>query len=179
MWDNEGKPHVDKAYRRSTTPRLGTAAEDDVVRAVEARARSLPFYKPVGGFMPMVVQNYEVAGLYRDHYDWFDDRHAVGGNIASTFFVYILANCTGGGTNFARLIPPESDSRWCKWIDCDRPVDEGVTFKPILGNAVYWENLHADGNTLSDRGHQRTLHAGMTVTSGNKLGLNLWTWKPT
>lgn len=174
MWDNAGKPHLDKAYRNSMTARLDTT--DSVINAIQARARALPFYKPAGSFMPMVVQNYGVAGVYRDHYDWFEDKLAVGGNIASTFFVYILANCTGGGTNFARLTPPEDES-WCEFVDCDRPTDEGVTFKPILGNAVYWENLHSDGRTLSDRGHERTLHAGMPVTSGNKMGLNLWTWK--
>jgi len=175
MWDNDGKHHVDKAYRSSLTARLD---RDEVVRAIEERARKLPFYKPVGDFMPMVVQNYGVTGMYRDHFDWFDDKQAVGGNIASTFFVYILANCTGGGTNFARLTPPEDES-WCRFVDCDRPLDEGVTFKPILGNAVYWENLHADesGHGLTDKGHQLTLHAGMAVTSGNKMGLNMWTWK--
>jgi prolyl 4-hydroxylase len=109
------------------------------------------------------VQNYGVAGQYRDHFDWYDDAHAVGGNIASTFFVYIHANCTGGGTTFARLEPPrDTKDEWmCEFVDCDRPWDEGTTFKPVLGNAVYWENLYA----------------GAPVTGGNKMGLNLWTWK--
>lgn len=169
MWKNDGKPHMDKAYRLSMTAKLDR--NDKVIKRIEDRARSLSFYKRFGDFMPIVVQNYGIAGQYRDHYDWFDDAHAVGGNIASTFFVYIHANCTGGGTNFARLTPPD-DEMWCEFIDCDRPLDEGVTFKPILGNAVYWENLHAD-----DAGHLLTLHAGMPVTSGNKMGMNLWTWK--
>lgn len=176
MWDNAGKPHIDKAYRLSTTAKLNR--NDDVIARVEARARALPFYRAVGDFLPMVVQNYGVAGVYRDHYDWFDNPHAVGGNIASTFFVYVHANCTGGGTNFARLtMPPEEKEgdgeRWCEFVDCDRPLDEGVTFKPMVGNAVYWENLDVNG-----AGHPRTLHAGMPVTSGSKMGLNMWTWKP-
>jgi prolyl 4-hydroxylase len=173
MWDNDGTPHIDKAYRLSMTAKLDRT--DAVIKRIEDRARSFPFYKNLGDFMPIVVQNYGIAGQYRDHYDWFDDRHAVGGNIASTFFVYIHANSTGGGTNFARLTPPstlEEEERWCEFIDCDRPLDEGVTFKPILGNAIYWENLHED-----DSGHVRTLHAGMPVTSGNKMGMNMWTWK--
>ncbi|KAH8703564.1 putative prolyl 4-hydroxylase alpha subunit [Talaromyces proteolyticus] len=173
MWDNDGKPHIDKAYRLSMTAKLDRT--DMVIKRLEDRARSFPFYKNLGDFMPIVVQNYGIAGQYRDHYDWFDDAHAVGGNIASTFFVYIHANCTGGGTNFARLTPPnDDDESWCEFIDCDRPLDEGVTFKPILGNAIYWENLHAD-----DSGHVLTLHAGMPVTSGNKMGMNMWTWKTT
>ena len=184
MWKNDGKAHMDKAYRHSLTAKLDRT--DNVIRRIEARARSLPFYArrhADDDFLPIVVQNYGVAGQYRDHFDWFDDAHAVGGNIAATFFVYVLANCTGGGTNFARLTPPPEDEevdgdetgervRWCEFVDCDRPLDEGVTFKPLLGNAVYWENLLEDG-----AGHPRTLHAGMPVTSGNKMGLNMWTWR--
>lgn len=169
MWDNDGKPHIDKAYRLSMTAKLDRG--DEVIKIIEERATSFPFYKRAGDFLPIVVQNYGISGQYRDHYDWFDDAHSVGGNIASTFFVYIHANCTGGGTNFARLTPPDEES-WCEFIDCDRPFDEGVTFKPILGNAIYWENLHDD-----DTGHKMTLHAGMPVTTGNKMGMNMWTWK--
>ena len=127
----------------------------------------------MGEFQPLVVQNYGIAGQYRDHYDWYGDANAVGGNVASTFFVYIYANCTGGGTNFPRLTPPpEEEEWWCEFVDCDRPIDDGVTFKPILGNAVYWDNLAEDG-----KGIAQTLHAGMPVTSGNKMGLNMWTWQ--
>lgn len=169
MWNNDGKPHIDKAYRLSMTAKLDRT--DDVIKGIEQRARSFPFYKRFGDFMPIVVQNYGISGQYRDHYDWFDDEHAVGGNIASTFFVYIHANCTGGGTNFARLTAPDNE-KWCEFIDCDRPLDEGVTFKPIMGNAIYWENLHDD-----ESGHELTLHAGMPVTTGNKMGMNMWTWK--
>ncbi|KAJ9133729.1 Prolyl 4-hydroxylase [Pleurostoma richardsiae] len=173
LWDDQGKPHMDKAYRSSTTAKLPRG--DSVVRRIENRARSMPFYKAVGDFQPMVVQNYGVAGQYRDHYDWYDDAHAVGGNVASTFFVYIHANCTGGGTNFPRLTPPaEDDGTWCEFIDCDRPLEDGVTFRPVPGNAVYWENLKLRGD---GEGHAKTLHSGMPVTSGNKMGLNMWTWK--
>lgn len=76
---------------------------------------------------------------------------------------------TGGGTNFPILDAPR-DERWCKFIDCDEEYDSGVTFRPIEGNVVYWENLLADG-----RGDQRTLHAGLPVVSGEKIGMNIWT----
>lgn len=161
--------HTDKAYRNSKSAKLDL--DDRVIKRVADRARSFPFYHNVGPFKPFVVQNYGIAGQYRDHYDWFDDTHVIGGNIASTFFTYIQSNCTGGGTNFPRLTAPD-DETWCEFIDCDRPLDEGVTFKPILGNAVYWENLRSD-----DVGHPLTLHSGMPVTSGNKMGMNMWTWK--
>ncbi len=170
MWDNNGKAHRDNTYRSSTTAKL---PKDGVISQIESRARSLPFYKHVGDFLPIVVQTYGIAGQYKDHFDWYDDAHAVGGNIASTFFVYIYANCTGGGTNFARLTPPAEDEKWCQFVDCDRPLEEGTTFLPILGNAVYWENVDME----TGAGHPMTLHAGTPVTSGNKMGLNMWTWK--
>jgi prolyl 4-hydroxylase len=143
-----------------------------LVKQVEDRARTFPAYKTIGSIKPMVVQKYVIAQQYRDHYDWFDDGPVIGGNIYSTFFVYIHANCTGGGTNFPRLKPP-TDEKWCDFIDCDQPIDDGVSFKPITGNAIYWENL--DKNHI---GHRKTLHAGLPVTSGSKMGLNIWTWAP-
>ncbi|OAL34854.1 hypothetical protein AYO20_05814 [Fonsecaea nubica] len=172
LWTDEGKVHRDSAYRSSMTAKL---PRDKIIQQIEERARAFHFYQPVGDFQPLVVQNYGIAGQYRDHYDWYGDANAVGGNVASTFFVYIHANCTGGGTNFPRLKPPpEEEEWWCQFVDCDRPIDDGVTFKPIQGNAVYWDNLSGDG-----KGNPQTLHAGMPVTSGNKMGLNMWTWQST
>lgn len=95
---------------------------------------------------------------------------SLGGNRISSFFGYVKAdNITGGGTNFPILDAPR-DERWCKFIDCDEEYESGVTFRPIEGNVVYWENLLADG-----RGDQRTLHAGLPVVSGEKIGMNIWT----
>jgi prolyl 4-hydroxylase len=84
--------------------------------------------------------------------------------------IYLDGNCTGGGTNFPRLKTP-TDGKWCKFIDCDEPYVNGVTFKPIVGNAIFWENLHPNGS-----GHKDTWHAGLPVTSGSKTGLNIWSW---
>lgn len=127
---------------------------------------------------------------------------ALGGNRASSFFVYVAASnssssssspssstssspssstwgggeeaeedLTGGGTNFPMLEPPR-DPRWCAraLVDCDEPWDAGVTFRPAVGNAVFWRNVLEDGS-----GDQRTLHAGLPVTSGWKVGMNIWT----
>jgi prolyl 4-hydroxylase len=87
--------------------------------------------------------------------------------------VYLEADCTGGGTNFPRLRKPTEKS-WCKFIECDEEGEEGlegVTFKPIKGNAVFWENLRLDGT-----GYEESWHAGMPVKSGRKIGLNIWSW---
>lgn len=44
-------------------------------------------------------------------------------------------------------------------------------FKPIKGNAVYWENMRSDGT-----GYEESWHAGLPVESGEKIGLNIWNW---
>lgn len=77
---------------------------------------------------------------------------------------------TGGGTNFPVLDAPR-DERWCEVVDCDEPWENGVTFRPVEGNAVYWENVLP----VSGVGDERTLHAGLPVVTGEKIGMNIWT----
>ena len=96
--------------------------------------------------------------------------------------VYLEANCTGGGTHFPRLLRPRGNE-WCKFIECDEvgwagstsddeaKLEQGVIFKPIAGNAVYWENMRSDGT-----GYLESWHAGLPVRSGTKVGLNIWSW---
>lgn len=83
--------------------------------------------------------------------------------------VYLGDECTGGGTQFPRISRP-ADERWCEFIECDG-VNQGTTFKPRKGSAVFWQNFDADG-----KGHKDTIHAGLPVQSGTKIGLNIWSW---
>lgn len=78
----------------------------------------------------------------------------------------------GGETEFP-LLPSKADSRWCAFVDCPAQSQQGVAFKPVPGNAVYWENFRSDG---SGRGFQETWHAGLPVVEGTKVGLNIWSW---
>lgn len=85
--------------------------------------------------------------------------------------VYLKGDCVGGGTHFPRLPAPQN-RKWCDFIECDGIVGaEGVTFKPLKGGAVFWMNFDSDG-----RGYKETIHAGMPVVSGQKIGLNIWSW---
>ena len=102
--------------------------------------------------------------------------------------VWLEDSCEGGGTHFPRLSAPE-EKAWCKFIECDegqrtekekgKGGDEekeeeegkGITFKPMRGNAVYWENMRRDG-----RGWEESWHAGLPVRSGRKIGLSIWSW---
>jgi prolyl 4-hydroxylase len=91
----------------------------------------------------------------------------------SSFFAYVhvAEGTTGGGTNFPRLDAPV-DGRWCDEgiVDCDAPWESRLTFRPVEGNAVFWVNLLEGG-----RGDERTLHAGLPVLRGGKVGMNIWT----
>jgi len=95
------------------------------------------------------------------------------GNRATSFMTFLVANCTGGGTNFP-FLPQPSDERWCGVIECDeqaRDGFQGVIFKPVDGAAVFWENQHANGSL-----HKGVYHAGLPVRTGVKVGLNIWSW---
>ncbi|KAH8804494.1 putative prolyl 4-hydroxylase alpha subunit [Xylogone sp. PMI_703] len=170
LWSDDGRVvDVDPNYRSSQTASL---ARDQVIRCIEERARAFPYYSSKEGLIkPLVVQRYGISNQYKDHYDWFPDGPYIDGNIESTFFVYIQANCTGGGTNFPRLDAPREE-KWCEFVDCNQPWDAGVTFLPLVGNAIFWKNLEPSGS-----GNVKTLHAGLPVTSGMKTGLNIWTWE--
>lgn len=157
------------------TSQSTTVARDPVVECIEQRALSFQgFDTPPTHLEPLQLVKYGFGERYHFHTDWFTaPEHytaSQGGNRVSSFFAYVKAeNVTGGGTNFPLLDAPR-DERWCRWIDCDEEWEKGITFLPVEGNAVFWENLLPDG-----MGDQRTLHAGLPVTGGEKIGMNVWT----
>ncbi|KAH8885348.1 hypothetical protein GQ53DRAFT_366283 [Thozetella sp. PMI_491] len=165
-----------KAIHSVRSSQSTNVPRDAVVRCIEDRALHFQGYDiPRSHLEPLQLVKYAPGERYHFHTDWFTDpanaMATVGGNRASSFFAYVhVANdTTGGGTNFPFLDAP-SDERWCSVIDCDEPWENGVTFRPVEGNAVYWENLLSDG-----QGDPRTLHAGLGVTGGGKIGMNIWT----
>ncbi len=101
----------------------------------------------------------------------------------------------GGGTAFPRLARRSTDARWCRFIECgeadadadtsadtadsDAPsghgnsLAKGVVFKPVPGNAVFWENFRPDG---TGQAYEESWHAGLRVEQGVKIGLNIWSW---
>lgn len=148
-----------------------------MVRCVEERTRAFQGWQPNLFIERMWAQRYNASGHYRHHYDWVGSA-ARGGDRISTFMVYLAADCAGGGTNFPRLTMPPS-KKWCRFVECedDGSISEqtrehgGITFKPIRGNAIFWENLRADG-----RGIPETWHGAFPVREGTKVGLNIWSW---
>ncbi|KAJ5648373.1 hypothetical protein N7490_004745 [Penicillium lividum] len=186
-----------KTEKVDPTKRLSDRAlldRDDTVRCLEDRARAFQGWRPHLYIERMWAQRYNASGHYRHHYDWTGTL-ARGGDRLSTFMVYLGAECEGGGTNFPRLTMPPG-KQWCQFLECegenkevgnDEAQDQaqahdmggipipkqkpGITFKPIKGNAIFWENLRPDGT-----GYPETWHAAYPVTSGTKVGLNIWSW---
>ncbi|KAJ5105836.1 hypothetical protein NUU61_003183 [Penicillium alfredii] len=145
---------------------------DDTVRCLEERARAFQGWRPHLYIERMWAQRYNASGHYRHHFDWTGSL-AHGGDRLSTFMVYLDADCTGGGTNFPRLRMPPG-KQWCRFLECEEDGQHpppGITFKPIKGNAIFWENLRPDGT-----GYPETWHAAFPVSSGTKVGLNIWSW---
>jgi len=73
----------------------------------------------------------------------------------STLFIYLKTPEEGGATSFPKAVP------------------NGIKVKPPPGSAALFYSMDEDGN-----GDDLSLHSGMTVDKGLKLGCNLWTWTP-
>ena len=103
-------------------------------------------------------QYYEVGQEFKAHTDYFEAYELERFSTATwsqrtwTFMVYLNEPAAGGETNF---------------------VDAGFAFKPKLGQAVIWNNLHPDGQP-----NAHTLHQGMPVTSGAKAIITKWFRRP-
>ena len=187
----------EQGLRSTRTSQSTNVPRDAVARCVEERALLFQGFDVAREQLePLQLVRYGAGERYHFHTDWYGApgaatraSAALGGNRLSSFFAYVAASASeddagddddgdsstainglkGGGTNFPMLEPP-TDPRWCAFIDCDEPWENGITFRPIAGNAVFWRNLHEDGT-----GDQRNLHAGLPVVRGWKVGMNIWT----
>jgi prolyl 4-hydroxylase len=188
VW-NSGTESLNPAIRKSEKAPL---PRSQTVKCIEERARVFQGWRPYTFIEKLWSQRYGVGGHYTYHYDWNTATRSSGR--VSSFMVYLEANCTGGGTHFPRLVKPANRS-WCRFIECEpettyssastsdasslqeiearkkEDLNAGVIFKPIAGNAVYWENMRSDGS-----GYFESWHAGLPVTAGSKIGLNIWSW---
>jgi prolyl 4-hydroxylase len=98
-------------------------------------------------------QYYAVDQEFKAHTDYFEANEIgrFGGQMGQrtfTFMIYLNAVDEGGETDFVRL---------------------GVKFKPQLGMAVVWNNLHTDGRPNED-----TMHHARPVTKGYKAIITKW-----
>lgn len=182
--DGGAATHRDLTVRDSE---VAFIPRSDGVRCIEARARAFQGWRDDVWVERLRTQRYQPGGHYSHHYDWSSSFGGWGR--VSSFMVWVAdddGGLKGGGTEFPLLRRPGLDERWCRFLECDdeaAPGDgspaqdaaasHGVVFKPLAGNAVYWENFRPDG---TGRGWEETWHAGLPVTHGTKVGLNIWSW---
>lgn len=175
---------TDESVRKSEKALID---RDETVQCIEQRALSIQGWPEDTFIERLWTQRYNVSGHYSLHYDWATSTKQ--SRRVSTFMVYLDTECEGGGvstglnlisdwevkvltrsqTNFPKLQVPK-DRKWCEYVECDGNTD-GVTFRPKKGSAVFWHNFDSEG-----RGYKETIHAGMPVTKGTKVGLNIWSW---
>lgn len=140
------------------------------------RAAELQGFESAAMNIETQATRYEEGQEYTSHYDWgaSNRRH-------TTIFAILEANCTNCGTMFPLLKPhweetmfpfykynwDKKPERLCRYIECE---EETLVVKPVAGNAIFWRNLREDGT-----GDLKTLHAGLPVTKGTKVGMNIWT----
>ena len=176
--------HDASSSSRDTTIRDSSVAlipRTDTVRCVEKRALAFQGWRRDVWVERLRTQLYESpSGHYSHHFDW-SRSYAGGWGRVSSFMAWIddgQGSLEGGGTEFPLLEPrlnDENRDNWCQLIECGESIEEaegkGTTFKVKPGNAVYWENFMPDG-----RGYEETWHAGLPVTKGTKVGLNIWSF---
>ncbi|KPM36316.1 hypothetical protein AK830_g10243 [Neonectria ditissima] len=178
--------HDGVATHRDTSVRDSSVAvvpRSDTVRCIERRSLALQGW-PSDLFVERLrTQRYTAGGHYGYHFDWRVNVNGWGRVSSIMAWVDAADGLRGGGTEFPLLPRPGADTEWCRFIECgpeskrdgggeEREGDgQGVVFKVIPGNAVYWENFARDG-----RGYEDTWHAGLTVDKGVKVGLNIWSF---
>jgi prolyl 4-hydroxylase len=100
------------------------------------------------------VSNYGLGGHYEPHYDFArrEEKNAFAslgtGNRIATWLIYESEGHQGGMTVFLNL---------------------GISLKPVKRSAVFWYNLHQNGE-----GDDRTRHAACPVLAGTKWVSNFW-----
>ncbi|EME48959.1 hypothetical protein DOTSEDRAFT_67862 [Dothistroma septosporum NZE10] len=161
---NQGIEAIDDSVRKSEKAAI---KRDQTVQCIEQRALSFQGWPQETFIERLWTQRYNTTGHYALHYDWgMATKHS---RRVSSFMVYLKGDCVGGGTQFPRLPMPQ-ERKWCQFIECNGSA-EGVIFKPLQRSAVFWMNFDADG-----RGYKETIHAGLPIVSGQKIGLNIWSW---
>jgi prolyl 4-hydroxylase len=146
---------------------------DPMAQCILERAAQLQGFMSMDAMEDLQLTAYDQGQQYRPHYDWFLE-HVVPSmgnqNRGSTFFVTLDADCENCGTQFPRVGIDwrYKDPRWCEFVDCENIY--ALTVKARPGSAVFWQNLDAEGY-----GNPKTMHAGLPVPEGKKIGMNIWT----
>lgn len=158
---------------------------DAIVQSVISRSARFQGFVSEDKFEQIQATRYLEGGEYIPHYDTLSTRRPLkqenmkteeGAKNSTghferltTIFAFLDDSCGSHcGTQFPRIVIDwdSEDKKWCEIVDCH---ERTLTFRPRAGSAVFWKNLRDDGSL-----HEDTLHAGLPVQKGSKIGLNIW-----
>ncbi|KAF2832204.1 hypothetical protein CC86DRAFT_366078 [Ophiobolus disseminans] len=153
---------------------------DTVVSRIKRRAEHFMGSLAHDGLEAIQLVRYTPGQKVNLHYDWArepkQDRRGRAYNRLASFFVYLQDECTGGETWFPNVTVAKKFGESVSAGGLQGKVREdgagGMSVSPSAGSGVFWMNLREDG-----RGDARTLHAGLPVGEGVKVGMNIWVKK--
>lgn len=133
-----------------------------MIQAIEKRI-SVYSQIPVENGELLQVLRYEKDEFYRPHHDYFSDTFNLkhGGQRIATMLMYLSDNVEGGETHF-----PMAGSGKCS---CGGKTVEGLSVKPIKGDAVLFWSMGLDGQS-----DPSSVHGGCEVLSGEKWSATKW-----
>ncbi|KAK8176371.1 hypothetical protein BC567DRAFT_196632 [Phyllosticta citribraziliensis] len=166
---------VPSDYRKSWSAELPDSPRDNfsdpVIECVVDRASAFQGFVSPLRMETLQLVKYGQGEFYDFHYDAFGNLNKTQGNRESSFFVTLRAkDIVGGATSFPRIPKPANPELCSRFLDCTG-TQKGLLVKPKTGSAVFWRNLQSDHSI-----HPQTLHSGLKVNSGEKIGMNIWTW---
>ncbi|KAH7405831.1 hypothetical protein DE146DRAFT_649807 [Phaeosphaeria sp. MPI-PUGE-AT-0046c] len=145
---------------------------DSTVSLIKVRAQHFLGGLASDGLEAIQLVRYYPGQKVNLHYDWAKmpklDRQGRKYNRLASFFVYLQDECTGGETWFPNVTVPEAARLGHKKVKLGSE-GSGISVVANKGSGLFWVNLAEDG-----RGDRRTLHAGLPVVEGVKIGMNIW-----
>ncbi|OBT76376.1 hypothetical protein VF21_03577 [Pseudogymnoascus sp. 05NY08] len=166
--------HVNRTLRSSKSAMI--PRKDPVAKCLTQRVRSLLGNIQHISIQPIQLVKYAGGERFRMHYDWtpepmlksYDpDIPIQPSNRLMSIFVYLSDSCTGGETYFPHIYGASAAADGEKFSRTDSKC--GLLVRPRRGSAILWNNMHMNGT-----GDRRVAHAGLPVTSGTKIGMNLF-----
>lgn len=167
---------VDKNTRNSSSAFV--PHEDLVARCLLKRTKQLLGNAQHENVETPQLVRYTGGERFRPHMDTIEPTKATNfhpdyterpWNRLLSAFVYLNDNCTGGETYFPRLTGVGADADGSKFSRAANR--QGLLVKPKRGNAIVWKNLFNNGSV-----DERLVHASLAIRSGEKVGMNLFTW---
>lgn len=168
--------NIDPDERKSESAEV--PLEDPVSQCIIERTKLLLGNVQHEEVEALQLLRYDSGGQFRLHYDWFPfvaNKRNVSATAPDrdfqrlgTIFVYLNDDCVGGQTYFPCLPGVSDQADGEKFSRTD--TGKGLLVNPKKGNAVFWNNMHANGT-----GDRRVLHAGLPLQSGVKMGINIFT----